>query len=56
MFEKRMPRRIFEPRRDKARGKGEKLCSEEVNDLYSSPNIVRVIKPRKMRVDGACST
>jgi hypothetical protein len=56
MFEKRMPRRIFEPRRDEVRGKWGKLHSEEVHDLYSSSNIVRVIKSTKIRFGGACST
>jgi len=33
----------------------EKLHNEELNDLYSSPNIVRVIKSRRMRMGAACS-
>jgi len=42
-------RRIFEPRRDEVTGEWRRLHNEELIDLYSSPNIVRVIKPRRMR-------
>jgi hypothetical protein len=42
-------RRIFWPKRDKATGEWRKLHNEELNDLYSLPNIVRVIKSRIMR-------
>jgi len=41
--------RIFEPRRDEVTGKLRRLHNEELNDLYSSPNSVRVIKSRRMR-------
>ena len=41
-------RRIYGPRRDEVTGEW-KLHNEELNDLYSSPNIVRVIKSRRMR-------
>jgi len=44
-----MLRRIFVPRRDKVPGESRKLYNEELNDLYSSPNIVWVIKSRRMR-------
>jgi len=44
VFENRMLRRIFGPKRDEVRGEWRKLHSEELNDLYSSPDIVRVIK------------
>jgi hypothetical protein len=42
-------RRIFGPKRDKITGEWGKLHNEELNDLYCSPNIVRVIKSRRMR-------
>jgi len=43
-LENRVLRRIFGPKRDEATGKWRKLKNEELNDLYSSPNIVRVFK------------
>jgi len=45
-------RRIFVPRRDEVTGDWRRLLNEELNDLYSSPNIVRVIKSRRMRWAG----
>ena len=46
MFENRVLRRMFGPKRDEATGEWRKLHNEELNDLYFSPNIVRVIKSR----------
>ena len=46
-----MLRRIFGPRRDKVTGEWRKLYNEELNGLYSSANIVRVIKLRRMRLE-----
>ena len=45
-------RRIFGLRRDEVTGEWRRLHNEELNDLYSSPNILRVIKSRKMRWAG----
>ena len=49
MFENMVLKRIFGPRRDEVTGEWGKLHTEELNDLYCSPNIVRVIKLRRMR-------
>jgi len=49
VFENRVLRRIFGPKRDVVTGERRKLYNEELNDLYSSPNIVQVIKLRRMR-------
>jgi len=48
VFENMVLRRIFGPRRDEVTGKWRILHNEELNNLYSSPNIVRVIKSRRM--------
>ena len=52
MFENRILRRIFEPKREVVRGGWRNLHNEELNDVYSSPNIIRVIKSRRMRWTG----
>jgi len=52
VFENMVLRRIFGPRRDKVMGEWRRLHNKGLNDLYSSPNIVRVIKWRRMRWAG----
>ena len=52
VFENRVLRRIFGPKRDGVTGEWSKLHNEELNDLYSSPNIVRLIKSRRMKWAG----
>ena len=49
VFENKVLRRIFGPRSDEGTGDWRRLHKEELNDLYSSPNMVRVIKWRRMR-------
>jgi hypothetical protein len=49
VFENRVLRRVFGPRRDEGTGEWRKLHNEEMNELYSLPNNVRVVKSRRMR-------
>ena len=49
VFENIVLRRIFGPRRDEVSGEWRRLHNEEINDLYFSPNIVWVVKSRRMR-------
>jgi hypothetical protein len=52
LFDNRVLRRIFEPKRDEVTGEWRKLHNEELNNLFSSPNILRVIKSRIMKWAG----
>jgi hypothetical protein len=52
VLENRVLRRIFGPKRDEVTGEWRKLHQEELNDLYSSLNIVRVIRSKRMRWAG----
>jgi len=52
VFENRVLRRIFGPKRDEVTGEWRKLHNDELNDVYCSPNIVQVIKSRRMRWAG----
>ena len=52
VFQNKVLRRIFGPRRDEVTGERRRLHNEEINDLYCSPNIVRVIKWRRMGWSG----
>ena len=52
VFKNRMLRKIFRSKRDELRGGWRRLDKEELNNLYSSPNIIRVMKSRRMRWTG----
>jgi hypothetical protein len=52
VFENRVLRRVFGPKRDVVTGELRKLRNEELRDLYSSPSIIRIIKSGRMRWAG----
>jgi hypothetical protein len=52
VFENRVLRRIFGPKRDEMTGEWRKLHNEELRDLFSSPSIIKIIKSRRMRCKG----
>jgi hypothetical protein len=52
VFENRVLRRIFGPKRDEVTGEWRKLHNKELHDLYYSPSIIRIIKSRRMRWAG----
>ena len=52
VFENRVLRRVFGPKRDEVTGEWRKLYKEELRDLYTLPNIVLVVKSRRMRWAG----
>jgi hypothetical protein len=52
VFENRVLKRIFGPKRDEVSGEWRKVHNEELHDLYSSPSIIRIMKSRKMRWAG----
>jgi len=52
VFENRVLKEIFGPKRDEVTGNWRRASNVELNDLYSSPNIIRVIKSRRMRWAG----
>jgi len=52
VFENRVLRKIFRPKRDEVTREWRKLHNEEINDRHSSPSIVRMIKSRRMRERG----
>jgi hypothetical protein len=55
VYENRVLRKIFRPKRDEVTGEWKKLHNEELRDLYSSPSIIRIIKSWRM-MGGSCST
>jgi hypothetical protein len=52
VFENKVLRRIFGPKRDEVTGEWRKLHNDEIRDLYSSPSIIRIIESRRMRWAG----
>jgi hypothetical protein len=56
VFDNRVLRRIFAPKREELAGSWRKLQYEKLHNLNAPPDIIRVIKLRRMRWMGACST
>jgi hypothetical protein len=56
VFENRVLRRIFGPKRVEVTGEWRKLHNKELHDLYSSPSIIRIIKLEEDEMGGPCST
>jgi hypothetical protein len=56
VFENRVLRRIFGPKRDEVTGEWRKLHNEELHNLYTSADIIRQIKSRRIEICGACGT
>jgi len=56
VFENRVLRGIFGPKRNEVTREWRKLYNEELHDLYSSPNIIQVMKSRIIKWAGACGT
>jgi hypothetical protein len=52
VLKNRVLRRIFGPKRDEVTGDWRKLHNEELQNLYSSPDIIKIIKSRRMRLAG----
>jgi hypothetical protein len=52
VYENRVPRKIFGPKRDEVIGSSRKLYNEELHNLYCSPSIIRIIKSKRMRLAG----
>jgi hypothetical protein len=52
VFKNRVLRRMFGPKREEVAGGWRRLHNEELHNLYASPNIIRVIKPRRLRWEG----
>jgi hypothetical protein len=56
MFENRVLKRIFGPKREEVVGDWRRLRNEELRNVYASPCFTRTIRSRRMRMAGACST
>jgi hypothetical protein len=56
MFENRVLRGMFRPKGEEVAGGWRRLHTEELHNLYTSQNIIQVIKSRRMEVGGACLT